>query len=199
MKLNQQNQPFRPKRNYSSFGQSKAQVQEESTDSTYNEQSLSPVEEVSRSHSAPSTPSSKECAKKGMSSPAKATQSEVEPSGSITPSPKQASLSSNTPTIFLQGCVNGLRSEPEVGEVLKRTLDTSPLIRSVTFPLIYPLLGIDDRAKFSEMLIHRENLRCEHRYPRLHLYLYDAVMLADLVRCYISDVLGIDISINLKR
>ncbi|NEO02903.1 MAG: hypothetical protein F6K50_48550 [Moorea sp. SIO3I7] len=93
----------------------------------------------------------------------------------------------------------GRRSEIVDEELLKGILEVSPLIKWVIFPLLLPLLGIDDKAKFCEMLVHRNSICCVHGYPQHYLHLYDIVMLADLLRCYISDVVANVISIKLTK
>ncbi|NEQ17811.1 hypothetical protein [Moorena sp. SIO2C4] len=85
----------------------------------------------------------------------------------------------------------GRPSEIVDEELLKRILEV--------FPLLFPLLGIDDKAKFCEMLVHRNSICCVHGYPQHYLHLYDIVMLADILRCYISDVVANVISIKLTK
>ncbi|NEO08776.1 hypothetical protein [Moorena sp. SIO3I8] len=123
----------------------------------------------------------------------------MEPSDSITSSPKQENLLSDTLTDFLQDYAIGRRSEIVDEELLKRTLEASPLIKWVTFPILFQLLSTDDKAKFCDMLVQRDLMYRMHKYPRFYLHLRDIFMLADLLRCYVSDVIGIVITIKLIK
>jgi hypothetical protein len=190
-----------PKLNCSSSGQSEELVTQVSTDSTYNASLRNVAEGQNPCHSAQSTPYSKDCAVKATSIPETVAPLAVVQNDSTTTSPMMVQPSSNTPTASFESCSNGTQTKLDRHNAsLSHALAQSPIVKFVSYPLLFPLLDRDDKNKFIEQIIKRYELWESGQYKKWYMCcVFDVIVLADLFYGYVRDKLEIVITIHLKK
>jgi hypothetical protein len=189
--MNYSSENFSHKRSCSSSGQSE-DLNRVSTDLTSNERSRSAVIETSQSHSELSTLSSSDCDIKDMSNPSKGMLLVEAQNANTISSPIQVKKLSILQTNSSDDCARG---HLEIGGLL----DSSPVNKWITYPLVYPILETDDRDLFLSRLIWREKLRRTKKYPAWFMHIVDIVHLFDLVQRYVSEVLAQVFTIRIEK
>jgi hypothetical protein len=195
------NLPCQLKPSCLSYGQSGDLAIQASTDSTCNVSSHSAVADLNPSPLAQSTPCSNDCAAKVTSSPETVAPLAVVQNDSTTTSPMMVQPSSNTPTASFEGCSNGTQTKLDRHNAsLSHALAQSPIVKFVSYPLLFPLLDRDDKNKFIEQIIKRYELWESGQYKKWYMCcVFDVIVLADLFYGYVRDKLEIVITIHLKK
>ncbi len=175
---------FQPKLNYSSSGQSVAQVVEESTDLIFNVLSTSAAWKTSASQLEPSTPASSDYGAEDLSHPLKETPLPEEQNDSITISPAREKQLLAMQTASSQSSQLGFPKESKPSHLPATALgDKFFLIKNFAAPLSV-LMGPEEEMKV-ELRAERLSVFKQQGMNKYLLVFWEGWYLTDLLLMYV--------------